>query len=60
MAQPQMSPITCSQCDGWYASERELKDHMQMAHRRSVPEQSPVQRDGTQPDSRENQRGTPK
>jgi hypothetical protein len=60
MAQPQMNPITCSQCDGSYASERELRDHMQMAHRRSVPEQSTFQRDGIQPGGRENQLGTSK
>ena len=60
MAQLQMAQTTCSQCDGWYASERELQDHMQTAHRRSVPEQSTSHRDGTQPDDRENQLGTSK
>jgi hypothetical protein len=60
MPQPQMGPITCSQCDCWYASERELRDHMQMAHRRSVPEQSTFHRDGTQPGGRENQLCTSK
>ena len=39
MAQPQMARITCSQCDGWYGSERELRDHMQAAHRRFDSEQ---------------------
>ena len=60
MPQPQMGPMTCTQCDCWYTSERELRDHMQMAHRRSVPEQNAFQRDGTQPARRENQFGTPK
>jgi hypothetical protein len=60
MAQPQIGPITCSQCDGWYPSERELRDHMQMAHRRSVPEQSKFQCDGTQRDRKENQLDTSK
>lgn len=53
MAQPQMGPITCNQCDGWFASEQELQAHMQAAHRRSVPEQATTQRDGTQPNDRE-------
>jgi len=59
MAQPQMGPITCRQCDGWYASERELQAHMQTAHRRSVPEQCTTQREGTPPNGRENQLGPP-
>ena len=29
MAQPQMARITCSECNAWYNSERELRDHMQ-------------------------------
>ena len=44
MAQPQVGRITCSQCNGWYASEIELWKHLQEVHRRSVPEQSPFQR----------------
>ena len=60
MAQPQMAPITCSQCNGWYDSERELRDHMQTAHRRFVSEQSTFQHGGTQPDSFKNQLGTSK
>src|ERR1700674_2540056 len=60
MAQPQMAPITCSQCNGRYDSERELRDHMQTVHRRSVPEQSTSQHGGTQPDSFRNQFGTSK
>ena len=60
MAQPQMAPITCSQCNGWYNSERELRDHMQVAHRRFVSEQSTFQHGGTQPDSFKNRLGTSK
>ena len=60
MAQPQMARITCSQCNGWYNSESELRDHMQTAHRRFVSEQSTFQHGGTQPDSFENQLGTSK
>jgi hypothetical protein len=60
MAQPQVARITCSQCDGWYDSERELQHHMQTAHRRCVSEQSTFQHCGTQPDSSKNQVGTSK
>jgi hypothetical protein len=60
MAQPQVARITCSQCDGWYDSERELQHHMQAVHRRSVSEQSTFQHGGTQPDSSKNQVGTSK
>src|ERR1035437_7703268 len=60
MAQPQVARITCSQCNGWYDSERELCDHMQTVHRRFVPEQSTCQHGGTQPDSFEDQLGTSK
>ena len=60
MAQPQAARITCSQCNGWYDSERELRDHMQTAHRRFVSEQSTFQHGGTQPDSFKNQLGTSK
>jgi hypothetical protein len=58
MAQPQMARTTCSLCDGWYNSESELRDHMQTAHRRFVPEQSTFQHGNTQPDSFEDQLGT--
>ena len=47
MAHPQVARITCSECNSWYASERELWDHVQEVHRRSVPEQSTFQRGGT-------------
>ena len=60
MAQPQVARITCSQCNGWYNSESELRDHMQTAHRRFVPEQSTFQHGGTQADSFEDQLGTSK
>jgi len=54
MAQQQMARI-CKQCEGWYDSERELRDHMQAAHRRFASEQSTFQRGGMQPDSFKNQ-----
>jgi hypothetical protein len=38
MANPQEARITCSECNGWYVSERELHDHMQSVHRRFVSE----------------------
>jgi hypothetical protein len=60
MAQPQPARITCSQCNGWYNSERELWEHMQTAHRRFVSEQSAFQHSGTQPDSSKNQLGASK
>ena len=60
MAQPQAARITCGQCNGFYNSERELRDHMQTAHRRFVSEQSTFQHGGTRPDSVKNQLGTSK
>ena len=60
MAQPQAARITCSQCNGWFDSERELRDHMQVAHRRFVLEQSTFQHGGAQPDSFKNQLGASK
>jgi hypothetical protein len=60
MAQPQVARITCSQCNGWYDSESELRDHMLATHRRSVSEQSNSSHDATQPNSFENQPGTSK
>jgi hypothetical protein len=47
MAQPEMARITCSECNSWYASERELWDHMQEVHRMSVSERSSFERGGT-------------
>jgi hypothetical protein len=55
MAQPQESRITCGQCNGWYNSETELRNHMQTVHRRFVPEQSTFQHGGPKPDSFEDQ-----
>ena len=60
MAQPQPARITCSECNGWYNSERELRDHMQTAHRRFVPELSTLQHRGAQPDNFEDRLGTSK
>ena len=60
MAQPQTARITCSQCNGSYNSESELRDHMQAVHRRFVPEQSTFQHGGTQPNSFKNPLGTSK
>ena len=60
MAQPQVARITCSLCNGWYDSERELWDHMHTVHRRFVSEQSTFQHGGTQPDSVADQLGTTK
>jgi hypothetical protein len=56
MAQPQAARIICGQCNGWYNSESELRDHMQSAHRRFVPEQSTFQHG----DSFKNRLGTSK
>ncbi len=50
MAQPQTARITCSQCNGWYNSESELRDHMQSAHRRFISEQSTLSQGDAQPD----------
>ena len=51
MAQPHVSTITCSQCNGCYGSERQLWEHVQTAHRRSFSEQSTFKHGGSQPDS---------
>jgi len=53
MAQPQTARVTCSECNGWYVSERELRDHMQTVHRRFVLEQSSPQRSTAQPEGSE-------
>src|ERR1022692_4949196 len=60
MAQPQVARITCSECNGWYDSERELCEHMQRAHRRFVSGESTFQHGDTQPDSFEDQLGRSK
>jgi hypothetical protein len=51
MAQPGMARITCSQCNAWYDSERELCEHMKTAHRGGGSEQANSLRDGTEQDS---------
>jgi hypothetical protein len=58
MGHPQEARISCHECNGWYNSERELRDHMQTAHRRFVPEQNTFRHGRTQPDSFEDQLGT--
>ncbi len=60
MAQPQVARLTCSLCNGWYNSERELRDHMQTVHRRFVSEQNTFQNNGTQQDAFKNQLGASK
>jgi hypothetical protein len=49
MAQPQVARITCSQCNGFYNSESELRDHMQSFHRRFISEQDTFQQGGAKP-----------
>ena len=51
MAQPQAARIFCGQCNGWYNSESELRDHMQTVHRRFVSDQSTFQTDRKQQDN---------
>ena len=51
MTQPQVARMTCSLCNGWYNSERELRDHMQTVHRRFVSDQSTFQTDRKQQDN---------
>jgi hypothetical protein len=51
MAQPGMARITCSQCNAWYDSESELREHMKTAHRGGVLEQGSSHRDDTEQDS---------
>jgi hypothetical protein len=46
MAQPKVAPITCRECDSFYASENEFQKHMQEVHRRSVSEQSTLRLGG--------------
>jgi hypothetical protein len=50
----------CDECNGWYNSESELRDHMKTAHRRFVPEQSTFQHGRTLPNGFEKQLGTSK
>ena len=58
MAQPQMARIVCPQCNASYNSERELRAHMQMAHRLFVSEQGSSRHSVTQPDHFRIQPGT--
>jgi len=58
MAQLQVARITCILCNGWYKSERELRDHMQTVHRRFVSDQNTFQYDCTQRDSFKNRLGS--
>jgi hypothetical protein len=30
---PQMTRIVCNQCNAWYSSQSELRDHMRVVHR---------------------------
>jgi hypothetical protein len=60
MAQPQVAQLSCSLCNGWYNSERELRDHMQTVHRRFVSEQDTFQNKSTQQDAFKIQLGTSK
>jgi hypothetical protein len=51
MAQSEAARISCNECNGWYNSERELRDHMQTVHRRFVSDQSTFQTDRKQQDN---------
>jgi hypothetical protein len=35
-----MAQTACSQCNAWYSSERELRDHLGTAHRIFASQQS--------------------
>jgi hypothetical protein len=48
MARSEMARITCNQCNSWYDSEGELREHVKMGHRRSGSELGGSQRDGTE------------
>jgi len=60
MAQPQPARITCSECNGWYVTERDLREHMQTAHRRFVSQDSAPEHGAASQDSLRNQLGTSK
>ena len=38
-----MPETTCSQCNAWYNSERDLRDHLRAAHRKFDSEQRGVE-----------------
>ena len=59
MTQPRMARITCRQCNGLYDSERELCDHIRMAHRSFVSEKLSLQL-GTEPANIKTTLGTTK
>lgn len=60
MPQPQEARIACRECNSYYATERELWEHLQEVHRRSVPEQSPFHHGGSQPGIHRNRFGISK
>lgn len=60
MAQPQEARISCRECNSFFASEIELWEHMQEAHRRCVSEPSHSHHGGSHPESRKNRFGTTK
>ncbi|HXO44430.1 MAG TPA: hypothetical protein VN846_03105 [Candidatus Cybelea sp.] len=60
MAQPQPARITCTECNGWYVTERDLRDHMQTAHRRFVSQDNSPKQGAAQQDGLRNQTGTSK
>jgi hypothetical protein len=55
MAQPQLARIACAQCNAYYNTERELRDHMRMVHRVFASEQTGSQPEDTQPETLANQ-----
>ena len=60
MAQPQVARIICSECNGFYASETDLWEHMQEVHRRSVSGLRTLQHRDTEPENLENRFGASK
>jgi hypothetical protein len=42
-----MAQTTCTQCNAWYSSERELRVHLVTVHRIFGPEQSDSKLDDT-------------
>ena len=59
MAQAAPAQITCRVCDGWYATDSELRNHMQAAHRRFVHEPSNPQDAGAQAENVKSEPRTP-
>jgi len=56
MAQPEMARITCSQCNAWYDSQRELREHMKTGHRGGASAEGSSQHDGIKQDNTKIQR----